>query len=662
MKKLAVLLFVFLNVNTFAQDFNFGKISKEELQEAFNPLDSSANATFLYKYRKTFFEYRQGDGFELITEVHERVKIYNQEGFAYATKELRLGKSGSDREQFSNLKAYTYNLVNGKIEEDKIGKEGVFDSELHKYANQVKFTMPNIKPGCIVEYKYRITSPFVTNVDDYVFQHNIPIKRLEAVFETPEYFNFKTNTKGFFPVIPKKEKVSDRLVPTQHDGDGTSLNSSNSTYTKEISTYNLSNIPALKLEPYVNNIDNYRSTVKYELSYVNFPQTPIKYYSTTWEDVVKTIYESPNFGDELKKTGYFENDIDAIIGSISDPVKRISLIFDFVKSNIKWNDYYGYSTNDGVKKAYKDHVGNVAEINLMLTAMLRYAGLNAYPVLVSTRQNGIPLFPTRDGYNYVVSCVKLPNAVFLLDGTNRNSAPNVLPIRALNWQGRIVSEHGGSEPIDLYPAIDSKNSIMGMLNLDEKGTLTGALRSTKTNHNAWSYREEFNGIKKEDFLTQLENKNKGLEISDFEVQHETDYSEPILESYKFEMESQADIINNKIYFSPLFFLKTNENPFKLEKREYPVDFGYASSTTYRLAINIPAGYQVESLPEGGSFVMPDNLASFKYNVTANAASVQLFVSTEMHQPIIPYNYYEALKAYFSKIVEKEAEQIVLTKI
>ena len=193
MKVNVLIFFLSLGFVMPAQNYNFGKVSKEELEEKYNPLDSSANATYLYKYRKTFFEYRREEGFELVTEIHERIKIYNQEGFDYATAEVRLGKSGSDKEEFSSLKAYTYNLVDGKIQDDKIGKDGIFNSELHKYADQVKFTMPNIKPGCVVEYKYRITSPFITNVDEFVFQHDIPVKMIAAKFESPEYFNFKLN-------------------------------------------------------------------------------------------------------------------------------------------------------------------------------------------------------------------------------------------------------------------------------------------------------------------------------------------------------------------------------------------------------------------------------------------------------------------------------------
>ena len=74
--------------------------------------------------------------------------------------------------------------------------------------------------------------------------------------------------------------------------------------------------------------------------------------------------------------------------------------FNFLKSKVKWNGFYGKYTDKGVRKAYKDRVGNVAEINLILTSMLRFAGLNANPVLVSSRGNGIPIFPTTNGFDY----------------------------------------------------------------------------------------------------------------------------------------------------------------------------------------------------------------------------------------------------------------------
>ncbi|ULC59255.1 DUF3857 domain-containing protein [Flaviramulus sp. BrNp1-15] len=667
--RLSILLLVFfISFTGFAQDYDFGKISKEELIEKFNPLDSSASATYLYKYRRTYYNYVQGQGFQLITDVHERIKIYNQEGFKYATKSIMLYRDNSTREKVGNLKAYTYNLINNKIDDVKLKKDGVFNTEKSSYFDETKFTMPNVKEGSVIEYEYKLISPFYWNVDEFEFQHDIPVKKIYAKIEIPEYFNFKVNTKGYLLVTPESSSKRGKITfndRTRTEGrlgaSKTTFSSSSIDFQTYITSYNINNIPALKDEPYVNNINNYRSSVKYELSYTKFPNSPMDFYSTTWEDVVKTIYKSSNFGEELNKTGYFEDDIDAIIATTSDPFNRLSLIFDFVKSKVKWNEYYGKYTDKGVRKAYKEQVGNVAEINLMLTSMLRHAGLNANPVLVSTRNNGIPLFPTRIGYDYVISCVEMPEGNILLDATSKYGSPNILPYRVLNWDGRIIRKDGNSTLVSLYPKTNSKNTVTMVVKLDEEGSIEGNYRISKTNHNALSYRVKFNNANENDFLEKLENKYGGIEISDFKVSNATDLTKPVTETYKFFKESQADIIGNKIYFSPLFFLATKENPFKLEKREFPVDFGFPSESMYRIIINLPEGYEVESIPEVAVLALPDNLGTFKYNISQKGSVINLIITTEINESIISPLYYDALREYFKMFIEKENEQIVLSK-
>jgi hypothetical protein len=46
----------------FAQDYKFGKVSKEELEEKTYPLDSTADAAYLYKYRRTYFDFLENKG------------------------------------------------------------------------------------------------------------------------------------------------------------------------------------------------------------------------------------------------------------------------------------------------------------------------------------------------------------------------------------------------------------------------------------------------------------------------------------------------------------------------------------------------------------------------------------------------------------------------
>lgn len=423
----------------------------------------------------------------------------------------------------------------------------------------------------------------------------------------------------------------------------------------------MTDVPALKSEPYVNNIDNYRSSVKFELSYTKFPNAMIKYYSTTWEDVVKTIYESSNFGSELNKTGYFEKDLEALLVDISDPLEKISKIFSFVKSQVKWNGYYGKYTDNGVRQAYNERSGNVAEVNLMLTAMLRSIGLNANPVLVSTRDNGIPVFPTRDGYNYVIAGVEVHSEIVLLDATSFYSTLNILPLRVLNWEGRMIKKDGSSVLVNLYPKNAALESVYLNVELFDEGDMSGELRNVKTGHDGMYYRTEYNGGNEDEFIEKLENKYGGMEISDFELTNSKDLTQPIRESFKFIQDSQVEIIGDRMYFSPLFFLSTKENPFKLEKREFPVDFGYPSENKYRIGITIPEGYVIETLPESAFLRLPDDLGSFMFNITTTANQIQLVVNSKIEESIISPVYYETLKEYFKLMIAKTNEKIVLTK-
>src|SRR5690606_25947491 len=184
MKKLTYLL-IFIAFNwTNAQDYRFGKVSMDELQESAYPGDPEANAAILYLNQKTYYDYVQSEGFVQITEVYKRIKIYNKDGNEWATEEIELRDDGSKRESVVSLKAVTYTLENGKIEATKLKKDGMFDEKNNKYWKTSKFTMPNIKDGCVLEFEYKITSPYIS-IRDINLQYGIPIKELDMYVRIP---------------------------------------------------------------------------------------------------------------------------------------------------------------------------------------------------------------------------------------------------------------------------------------------------------------------------------------------------------------------------------------------------------------------------------------------------------------------------------------------
>ncbi|MDH3322642.1 MAG: transglutaminase, partial [Flavobacteriaceae bacterium] len=129
---LLLILTFFITSGMTAQEVKFGKVSKKELEEKFYPNDTSANAVVLYKKRRTYYNYDSTTGWMVKTEIHERIKLYNKDGFENATRKVRLYTSGGEDENFS-IKAYTYNLEGGKIEKTKLEKSGVFKEEVSEH-------------------------------------------------------------------------------------------------------------------------------------------------------------------------------------------------------------------------------------------------------------------------------------------------------------------------------------------------------------------------------------------------------------------------------------------------------------------------------------------------------------------------------------------------
>lgn len=388
-KVLPLLLLLTTQLSILAQDYKFGKVSKEELEEKFYPLDSTADAAYLFKKRRTYFNYNQSSGFELITKIHERIKVYSKDGFDKATVIIPYYSSDNGKdEKIYGLKAYVFNSNKGKIVKKKLSNKNVFKEKVNDNWNQKKITMPDVKVGSVIDIKYEINSPFYYKIDDLEFQFDIPVKKLDYEVEIPEFYNFKVASKGYYIIRPQLSVENSSIVINSKQRTGvyvskTTFSQDKIDYKSNRSNFKATYIPALKNnEPFVSNINTYRGGLKYELESTNFVNIggDFRSYSNSWKQVAKQIYKSSSFGGELSKSSYYKDDLNKILAESKTEVDRLFNIYNFVKQRVKWNEYYGIYSDKGVRKAFKDRVGNVADINLMLTSMLRTSGLNADPV------------------------------------------------------------------------------------------------------------------------------------------------------------------------------------------------------------------------------------------------------------------------------------------
>lgn len=659
-KVVFALFLVTFTPETKAQNFEIGKVSIKELSEKFHPQDNTATAAILTKKARTFYSYNLKNGFTVNHEYWYRIKIYKKEGLSWANFQVPyyVGYEDLNDESVKFSNAVTYNLENGAVVKTKLNNEGTFKQNVNEYWSQATISMPDVKVGSVVEFKYILKSENIVKFPIFENQYDIPVNYSEYLTEIPEIFIYKSVLKGNVKV-----KSDAKFVNGNQSYDDQYKRTASLSYRQINTTFVTENIPAIKEEDYVDNFRNYTSSIQNELERTRFPEQPVKDYSITWEGVAKIIFENKDFGKQLNERDYLIQDLKMILENAVSQEEKLSIIFKFVQSKMNWNMEYGYFTEKGVKQAYLDKTGNVAEINFILIAMLKLAGINADPVLISTIAHGIPSFPNRTVFNYVIAAAEIEGKQILLDATHKYTTQNILPLHALNWTGRLIKLDGTSQEINLVPAILSKVYYTLMTKVDLSGQITGKFRVQKMDYEAYRFREK-NAIQNEDnYLEIAENNWDGIQIKDYSIENrDTDMSKPVIETFTFASENHCEIIGGKMFIDPLLFFTIKKNPFVQEKREMPIYFGYPKQEKYTINLEIPEGYMVDSFPKAMKIVSEDKMLSFVINAQADGNKIQIIIAKEINAAILSAEYYDDLKSFFQKIIDKQNEKIILKKI
>lgn len=627
----------------------FGKVSIDELKMQTYEKDSTAVAVYLCDYGVSEIPYMTTTGdFQYNSTRIIRIKILKDEGLDYADLEFSFDKT---RSNVGIVKACTYNLENGKIVKTKVsGKDRILEKssdDIYTY----KLACENVKPGSVVEFMYSITSDIPWNIGPWYFQHSIPTIWSEFRVNVPEYFDYKKNAKGYL--------VFDI---NGHDfGNGTRRNGTN--FSIDQYRFVIKDVPAFKKEPYTTSSKNYMSAIEFEIAGIKSNTGIYKDLTGNWDKINKTLMESEYFGLQLKTGGFLKDVVAEITNKTKSDEEKILAAFNYIKSNMKWDDSYGKFTTSTLRSAFKEKKGNVADINLMLVVLLNKLGIKADPVILSTRSNGLlSLFsPSQSKFNYVIASCKVGENRIYLDATDANCPCNLLPERCINDKGRLISSQG-SFFVDIKSSSISKSATIAKLKLDEDGVVSGNLDLSLNGFTALQFRDAIQDKSEEELRETMDEAYKLIDVESVEISNLKEVEKSIISKMEVEMTEELENVNDLIYFNPFIVNKIEENPFTLEERKYPVDFTYPIDRTFMLELTVPDGYTLESKPAPARINLPEKSGQFMYSANQNGNKIMVVSRFKINKRTFLYNEYANLKEFYNLIVAKHAEMLVLKRM
>ncbi|SFC37413.1 protein of unknown function [Algibacter lectus] len=653
MKQITLILSLLSTLFISAQEEPYSSdtftVSLEDVQTRTFAKDSSANALVIYEQGDSYVDKEE---YDLHTKIKHKVKLLNTEGFEHANVAIYLYKSKNSKEKIENIKAITYNNVGGNLIKSHLLEKDIYTEDYNENTTLVKFTLPNIKEGSVITYSYEVISPFMFKYHGWDFQSDIPKLYSEYKASIPANWLYHTKLVGQEKLDVAESEIKKECLVMRNGA----------TADCENSTFAMKDIPAFIEEDYMTTKSNYLARIEYELETFRGMDGSIKHYTKTWKSVDKELKSEKEIGKQIRRPVDLEDLLTADIINETDALKKTEAIYQYMQEQYTWNGDYKIFKDVSIKDLIETRSGNVSSINILLHNILREADIDVKPVLLSTRNNGFPtaIYPVISDFNYLIVQVTIGDDTYFLDATDKFLTFGEIPFRCLNERGRVIDFKAGSEWVDITPKYPTTTMYITELTLNNDATVSGTVKGKKTGYHALNAKKAY-FPNNDNYINKLEDKHPNLEITNHEVLSESQISNGFSESYNVDLEFDNPDVN-LLYLNPFIAKFFTTNPFKLQERSYPIDFGYADTYFYTLKLKFdPEVYEVSEAPKGVNLAIPNSKGSISYSSAVKENQVQLMFKIRFNDALYPPEYYPYLKEMMNKVVDIQTNSLILFK-
>lgn len=625
----------------------FGNVpTKDLLMTRYEP-DTSANAVVLLDNGFMMPMLTFHEGWKCYITCFKRVKILKKSAFAdYGEYSIRIKNS----EKMLKIKAQTINPDNS------ISMVSNFFNESNDFGSKIKFAFPNLQEGSILEYEYTMESKDMFELYPWYFQSELPVRHSELMLDIHKSLEYIYFFKG---ITPKQDvyKVDREIIIND-----TIYNSPLKYY-----RYFLDTLPAMKAESYMTTLNDYMTSLKFQLSVIHSLDSDRKPKKIIhdWSILAKELTEDKNLGQQFSKQSKYDNvwkAVKPLLAKAKTDDEKMGIVYKYISENMSWiDDYFSIYAQETLNDAFKKKKGNSGELNLMLIACLNEAGIKAFPLLVSTREHGKPYktYPIARQFNHLLCYIEKEGKPLFLDAGNAYRPINVPRVSALNGFGWVLDKNN-PRWVEI-PTPTSVETTVAFLDLKTDGTLQGTIKSDYLGYSAVDERTTRSDSKNEYVKKEWAKLFPDIQLDSVVLTNKNDLNQPFQRSMNVTIPNAAVIADALMYIKPILKTNFDENPFKQQKRDYPVDLPYPISDHFVVHLTMPDGYSVEELPKDEAIYLKNNGGNFTYRCTKTDNIIQVKVDIELKQLQFLVDEYVQIKAFFEQIVLKKSELIVLKK-
>ncbi len=659
-------LFLFSSIPGFCSPDNSSFLVKKNISHGVYSLDSEASVIIINEERSvTITREVHGSGvvFSQRYHVNRMIKFLNTTDMAPAAVHVYHRKNDLYN-YIENVEGRTYNLESNEIKDTRLNKHDVFTKEVKEDLYETTFSLPSVKEGSIIEYSYDL----VSSVRDVLPEWNIQGKyaKLITSYEVTYPQNFEYTSVAH--VRPRKviyPSVNSALVGAD---EFCQVNTVPGTPQMPVSCFWMRrNVPAIKAEPYVYNTENNLETMSLQITGF-LDVNGMTHVGNTWAKMDKILLDNKNFGAVNKQNRFLDGILDSLRKAAPDGPELTRAIYNYVRAEYSLNnDKSSLYSSRSIQEVFRNKQGSVAEINMLLCALLANAELDAAPLLLGTTANVSPnvIFPTLDRFNYLACVVARGPGYLLLDASDKNNAYGMLPINCYNGYARVLKGRGEGDGIDLTTEMIKDKGLTGIrisgitdTSADIEITRKFGIPESSTLRKAW---HEDDGLRQKFIDNLVNDQHKDLTITSSSVQMEENPDTNLM--IKLSGVMHFDKNTNVLYLNAFMAKKLNKNPFTAAQRNLPIEYPCQQQDEYYISIVLPKGYEFADIPKSAGMDIDSGAMHYEVNYIYYEAMRTLTIKSAFTVNVTTYSAesYSQVKAFYHDMMKEENAVLTIKK-
>lgn len=632
-KKLLPLLLLTVYLSATAQEMKFGNYSAAEIALTQCEFEPEAGAVVLGEIGRSYFIIPL-----LHTNKHIRLKILDNKSAEKGDVVIRYYAGDNQQEMIVDLKAQTMNMVDGKQVITKLSKKDFYEVDAGNGYKEIRFTFPKVEAGAILEYEYKIISKNLTFLDGWVFPNDIPTRFSTYSIDIPEGLDYKMFGQGI-----RFAEVNANRPPNKAE-------------------WTLTALKSIKPEPYMNNFIDHVDKVEFQLAgYIpanTGGYTGPKGYQTVltnWQALSDDLFAIDRFKSYFRNNSLTKSLQDIPLAGES-PIEKAKSAYAYVQQHFTHNGKFGFVPSQTLKDTWNNKTGSIADLNLLLLAILNERDIQAHPVLISTKGNGraqlIP-FPYALQFNELLIAADIDSTPVLLNVYDKQVPFGYLPLDNLVEEGFVVKS-SDSQIIPLQT--NYRSGIQQMVNISlNEGKVLFAHQIRFADFDAIDYTKRRAKQTEANWhaLFNLHNADIVFDAEEKDISTKRQQLQTSFKLYRDYEESELLLVQ------PFPIARMTENPFTATERNFPVDFNFNFADSYTSILEIPDNYELDDFPEELIVALPDDIGSFMYRPVLIKNTLKINLVWQLNKTMIDAADYPALKSFMEQVTGKLKEPIIL---